>query len=75
MYSVGTIICVDSIYTLSVCKKGPSMVPWSWDGAGDIFISWNTFFSLARFGFSKKSNEKQRSNMVHPYIASFVCQK
>ena len=76
MYSVVTIICVDSIYTLCVCVKrgyvGPPMVPGSWDGARGIFVFLNTFvlfFSLARFGFSKKSDEKQRSNKVHPYAS------
>ena len=68
-----TIICVDSInFTLSLCVKrgcvGPSMVPGSWDGAGGIFVFTEHFFffSLARFGFSKKSDEKQRSKLV-PY--------
>ena len=60
-----------TLFTLSLCVKrgyiGPSMVLGSWDGAGGIFVLLNTFFfSLARFGFSKKSDEKQRSNKVHP---------
>ena len=73
MYSVVTIICVDSIYTLSLCKKG---IHWSINGTGIMgwrlgyfcfFLNTFVFFSLARFGFSKKSDEKQRSNKVHPY--------
>ena len=64
-----------TLFTLSLCVKrgyiGPSMVPGSWDWAGGIFVFLNTFvfFSLARFGFSKKSDEKQRSNKVHPYAS------
>ena len=67
-----------TLFTLSRCVKrgyvGPSMVPGSWDGAWGIFVFLNTFvfFSLARFGFSKKSDEKQRSNKVHPYLVLFI---
>ena len=78
MYSVVTIVCVDSFnftHTLSLslsAKKGyvgPSMVPESWDGAWGIFVFLNTFvFFFARsLWFFKKSDEKQRSNKVHPY--------
>ena len=75
MYSVVTIICVDSIYTLSLslCKKG---IRWSingtgsWDGAGGIFVFRNTFvfFSPARFGFSKKSDEKTKKQQGSPLV-------
>ena len=70
-----TIICVDSIYTLSLSLSvkrgyiGPSMVPGIMGmglGAFLFFLNTFVFFSLARFGFSKKSDEKQRSNKVHP---------
>ena len=75
LYSVVTIICVDSIYTLSECKKG---IRWSINGTGImgmglgafLFFEHFCFFSLARFGFSKKSDEKQRSNKVHPNSTS-----
>ena len=47
MYIVVTIICVDSIYTLSECKKG---IHWSingtrdhGNGAGGIFVFLKTF--------------------------------
>ena len=65
-------LCGLYLHSLSLSVKrgyvGPSMVSGSWDGAGGIFVFLNTFvfFSLARFGFSKKSDEKQRSNKVHP---------
>ena len=65
-----------TLFTLYLCVKrgcvGPSIAPGSWDGAGGNFVFLNTFvfFSLARFGFSKKSDEKQRSNKVHPNYIS-----
>ena len=64
-------LCGLYLHSLCVVKRGyigPSMVPGSWEWAGGIFVFVNTFvfFSLARFGFSKKSDEKQRSNKVHP---------
>ena len=38
------------------------------NGAGTFFVLLNSFvlFSLARFGFPKKPDEKQRINKVHP---------
>ena len=72
MYSVVTIICVDSIYALFVCKKG---IHWSINGTGIMGMGWGHFcffehfcFFFARsLWFFKKSDEKQRSNKVHPY--------
>ena len=68
-------LCGLYLHSLSECKKG---IRWSINGTGIMgmglgaflfFLNTFVFFSLARFGFSKKSDEKQRSNKVHPYAA------
>ena len=61
-----------TLFTLSLWVKrgyvGPSMVPRSWDGAWGIFVFLNTFvfFSLARFGFSKKVRRETKKQQGSP---------
>ena len=59
---------VDSIYTLSVCKKGgPSIAPGSWDGAGGNFVFFNTFVFFARsLWFFKKVRRETKKQQGSP---------
>ena len=68
MYTVATIIQCHGLHlhthSLSMCREG---IHWSINGTGIMEMELELFFfSLARFGFPKKSDEKQRINKIHP---------
>ena len=74
---VVTIICVDSIYTLSECKRG---IRWSingtrdhGNGAGGIFVFLNTFvffFARSLWFFKKvwRETKKQQGSPLFPFF-------